>query len=189
MKSSLLILLFTLLFAMPAGAELYKWIDDDGVFHMVDDLHKVPQQDRGKLGLDLDELVEGIRAPEKSIIKSAPRTMVSPTKTVKQREPAGPSDELFGGKTLKWWVKTLGKIRHEENELIDVIASKEEYNKVYLSGRNLGTFYTQDSIDRYNRYLEELLEDQERLAKKRDYLEKLLRRAKNAGVPRNVRED
>lgn len=196
MKPSLLILLFALLLPMPANAKLYKWIDDAGVFHAVDDLHKVPQKDRAKLGLDLEALREEIRAPEKSIIKPAPQTLLSPTKAFEQRRSTDPSAEMFGGKTLEWWAKTLSRVKNEKGELQKAINSKEEYISVYLYGlrldqknQNTGdrTYYTQKSVDRYNRYVKALPEDKEKLAKKIDYLDKLLRRAKNAGVPRNVR--
>ncbi len=216
MKKSLLILFFLLLFAIPANAKIYKWIDDDGVFHAVDDLHKVPEKDRDKLGLDLEALKEEIQAPEKSIIKPMPQEPPSPTRAVKDRRPIDPSDVLYGGKTLEWWVKTFSRVRREKSELEQAINAKEEYNRVYVSGvrllqkqkkiyedkdvdelleeRNIyekdkkyETYYTQESVDRYKRYIEELPGDKERLAKKKEYLEKLLRKAKNAGVPRDVR--
>ena len=224
MKPLLLILLFSLLFAMPADAEFYKWIDDDGVFHVVDDLHKVPPKDRDKLGLDPEALKEEIQAPEKSIVKPMPKHAPSPIQATGDTKQTNPAYELYGDKTLQWWKQTLSRVKYEKSELETAIRAKEEYIRVYINGVRLQrqqrkiskdiskiktedneevlenisrhesdkkyvAYYTQDSVDRYNRYVEELPEDKEKLEKKKDYLEKLLRRAKNAGVPKKVRGD
>ena len=101
-------------------------------------------------------------------------------------------------KTLKWWVQTITRVKREKSELETALRAKEEYISVYLQGLRLDkdeyksdekTYYTQASVDRYNRYIEELPGDKERLEKKKGYLEKLLRRAKNASVPKKVRGD
>lgn len=187
MKSLVLTFLFTLVLIMPASAKLYKWRDSEGVLHVVDDLHMVPQKDMDKLGIDLDALEEEIRAPEKSIIKPAPQIQDAPTKTTIQKKPIDPSDEMFDGKTLQWWVRTLNRIKREQSEIVRSMESKEEYIRIFEGGRKLGSIYNQNSVDRYTRYKRELPEDRETLKKKKDYLVKLIRRAKNAGVPRNVR--
>lgn len=187
MKPSLLILLFALLLPMTASAKIYIWTDDNGLFHAVDDLHKVPQKDRSKLGLDLKALEDEIRAPEKSIVKPAPKIKEPPSTEYERKKSTSPASEIFGGKTLEWWVRTFKRIRHEMSEIVRSIDSKKEYTSIYESGRRFGTTYNQESIDRYNRYLKELPEDKDKLVKKEEYLDKLLRRAKRASVPRKVR--
>ncbi len=187
MKSLLIILLFSLIFAAPAGAALYRWIGKDGVIHYADNLHKVPPSARHQLGLDLEELEKEAEAIRKGGIQPVPTRPGTPKKAIDPEKPFDPESEIFGGKTLEWWKRTFNRLRREKSELTKAIASKEEYLSVYEGGRGFGTIYTQTSIDRYNTYLEELPKEKERLAKKERVLDDLIRRAKNASVPRKVR--
>ena len=152
MKLSLLILLFALLLPIPASAKIYTWTDDNGLFHAVDDLHKVPQKDRSKLGLDLEALEDEIRAPEKSIIKPAPKIKEAPPEIYKQKKSTDPASEIFSGKTLEWWVRTFKRVRHEMSELVRSIDSKRRIYHAYTKAAEDSEQPThQESIDRYNR--------------------------------------
>ena len=45
------ILYLTIFFALPAhSAEYYRWVDDNGVLHITDNLHNVPPKQRGNAG-------------------------------------------------------------------------------------------------------------------------------------------
>ena len=187
MKPLLIILLFSLFVAAPANAAIYRWIDKDGIVHYVDDLHKVPQEERHQLGLDLEELEREAELIRKRGIQPAPSVPDAPAKATVPAKERDPGAELFGDKTLEWWTRTFSRIRRERSELTKAIASKEEFITVYDGGRGFGKIYTQKSTDRYNRYKEELAGEKERLAKKERVLEDLIRRAKNARVPREVR--
>ena len=189
MNSLIIVLLFSLFFAAPAGAAIYRWIGTDGVVHYVDDLHKVPQEERHQLGLDLDELEEEMERVRKGKVKPAEPEPERPPTTLEAKKPIDPGAELFGGKTLEWWIRTFSRVRRERSELTKAISAKEEYLHVFEGGRGFGKIFTQKSIDRYDRYREALPEEKERLVKKETVLEDLIRRAKNAGVPRAVREE
>lgn len=200
MKSTLLVLLFTLLFITPANAEFYKWVDKDGVLHVVDDLHKVPQNERLNLGLSIEELEEAAKPSRKRAIKPTPPR---PTKAAKPFKKVDPGAEIFGDKTLEWWSRTFSRLRRERSELEKSILAKEEYKRVYEIGvrlkrkeemipeseRRYVREFTKETIETYKRYKKELPEDRERLAEKTEELEKLRRKAKNAAVPRKVRGD
>lgn len=200
MKPSLLILLFTLLFITPANAEFYKWTDKDGVLHVVDDLHKVPQKERLNLGMDIEELEEAAKPGRKPPPKPEP---TKPAKAIKPFKMVDPGAEMFGGKTLEWWVKTFTRLRRERIELQKSVLAKEEYKKVYEIGirlkrkeenipeseRRYVKEFTRATIETYKRYKRELPEDRKRLAEKTEELDKLRRIAKNAAVPRKIRGD
>jgi len=187
MKSLFIMLLLSLFAAAPAGAAIYRWLDTDGVIHYVNDLHKVPQKYRGQLGLDLEELEKEAEAINKRGIQPPP-AREKPKAAMPSKEP-NPGAELFGSKTLEWWIRTFSRVRREKSELTQAIAAKEEFLNIYEGGRGFGKIYTQKSIDRYSRYQEELPGEKERLARKEGVLEDLLRRARNASVPREIRGD
>jgi hypothetical protein len=201
MKPSLLVLFFTLLFIAPANAEFYKWIDKNGVLHVVDDLHKVPPGQRLNLGLDTEELEEAAKPKEKRKAEPAPSKKARPAQATKSTKKVAPGDELFGDKTLDWWTRTFSRLIREKSELERSIAAKEEYKRVYEIGvrlkrkekmipaseRRYVKEFTKDTIETYKRYKKELPDDRERLAEKTEELEKLRRKAKNAAVPRKIR--
>lgn len=192
MNSLLIVLLFFLFFAVPANAEFYRWIDKNGVIHFVDDLHKVPQEERHQLGLDLEELEKEAEALNKRGIQHTvpiKATTDAPSKAFIPSKKLDPGAELFGDKTLEWWRRTISRLKRERSELTQSIAAKDGYIKVYQSGRSFGRIYLQESIDRYDRYNKELFEDRKLLTEKETLLEDLLRSAKSAGVPRKIRGD
>jgi hypothetical protein len=187
MKKVAIILFFSLLLAIPANAAIFKWLDQDGVVHYVDDLHKVPMEYRHQLGLDLEELEREAEAVRKGGIRPIKAEPDAPARATIPEEKRDPAMELFGDKTLDWWRRTFSRVRRERSELANAISSKEEFIEAYEGGRSFGKIYTERSTERYNNYKELLPEEKVRLAKKEIVLEDLLRRAKNASVPRAVR--
>lgn len=201
MKPSLLVLFFTLLFVAPANAEFYKWTDKDGVLHVVDDLHKVPPEERLNLGLDIEELEEAAKPGKKRKVEPVPSKPARPTQATKPTKKVAPEDELFGGKTLDWWTRTFNRLIREKSELERSIAAKEEYKRVYEIGvrlkrkeemipeseRRYVKEFTKGTIETYRRYKKELPENRAELERKTVELEKLQRTARRAAVPRKIR--
>jgi hypothetical protein len=46
MRSILLAMIFLLGLALPAGAEMYKWVDEKGTVHFTDDPSMIPEKNR-----------------------------------------------------------------------------------------------------------------------------------------------
>lgn len=164
----LLIITTLLLVPANAGAELFKWTDEDGVVHITDDLGKVPEEVRGDV---------------RRIETTPPERAYEPPPYIPDE--AGP--ELYGGKTLQWWADIFKKKDAEIGSIEARIASKRQYIEVFEGGRRFGQTFGPDEVDRYERLKKEISEDTSRLQELRDELSELRRKATSYGVPREVR--
>ncbi|MBI5887546.1 MAG: DUF4124 domain-containing protein [Deltaproteobacteria bacterium] len=157
-------------------ADLFQWVDKDGVMHIVDSLKNVPDVYRGKV----------------KVYKSTPRPEVKQSEQSGQEETAAPVKdeekvELYGDYTLEWWKETFNKKRQELGQLQDAVAAKKQYIGLVDSGTQFGQIYGADNIDRYNKYVKELSEDEKRAQAMKDELSELVRKATIYGVPRHIR--
>lgn len=165
------------LLAFSAGAafaDLYQWQDREGVIHITDDLQKVPEEFRGKVKVFKEETPKpAAPAPEAA-------------------EPERPATEergeaLYGEQTLEWWRQNIMKKRDEIQMLESSVTAKTQYIDIFEAGRRFGQTFGTTEVDTYNRYRQELVDDQRRLLELKNELDELRRRARVAGVPREVR--
>ncbi|HHL40268.1 MAG TPA: DUF4124 domain-containing protein [Deltaproteobacteria bacterium] len=167
-----------LVLALPAGsarAEIYRWVDEEGVVHITDDLHKVPQEYRGKA-----EVMESSPPPEKPARPAAPQ----------RRPPAEEEEEkerLYGGQPLGWWEDLFRQKREEIAGLESSIREKERFVEAFESGRRFGQIFSDEYIRRYEKYKAELPADRKTLKAYREELDRLVRKARALGVPRRIR--
>lgn len=158
-----------------AGAEWYKWVDEDGVLHITDDPNRVPREKRGRV-----EEVSPEEFPH--VGEEGPP---SPGPVMEER--AEPEVELYGGQTLEWWKERLNALRRDIDELGSEIGRKEDFVNVFERGRRFGQIFTEEQVETYQNYKDSLSRDRERLDEMRRELESLRSRARRAGVPRSVR--
>jgi len=158
-----------------AGAEWYKWVDEDGVLHVTDDPNRVPREKRGRVEeVSPDELPHvGEEGP--------------PSARPVMEERAAPAPELYGGRTLEWWKESFAAMRRDLAELKKEIARKEDLVNVFEGGRRFGQIFTEEQVETYQNYKDSLSKDRESVEKIREEVESLRSRARRAGVPRSVR--
>jgi len=71
MKRILIIILFFLFISEISFAEIFKWVDEKGVYHFTDDILQVPEKYRSKVKkMELPEGIEETKAEEESTPKN-----------------------------------------------------------------------------------------------------------------------
>ncbi len=164
---------FLLILFLPSvsPADLYLWTDDDGVLHITDDLGRVPEEER-----------PGMRVFKSSPPEKADLPEVRPI----AREPAENGrkrPELYGDQTLEWWINTFTKKIGEVQAIESGIYSKKQFVEVFEGGRRFGQIYGEEEIERYERLLKEVPDDESRLEGLEKELGELRRKAAIYGVP------
>jgi hypothetical protein len=160
----------------PAYADMYQWIDEEGVLHIADDMHKVPEEYRSKV-----KKIETKREEE-------PVIEPSPAAPVQIPERPGEEEELYGDHPLKWWKERFDKMKDRIAKVEGSYNKKKLYVDVYERGRRFGQLFETDQIETYERYKKEIPRDEERLGELNEELEGLRKKATGAGVPKEIRE-
>ncbi|MFQ5586753.1 MAG: DUF4124 domain-containing protein [Thermodesulfobacteriota bacterium] len=172
-----LILLFLLTLSAPSLSgigDLYQWTDSDGNVHITDDLLLIPPEYKDKV----------------RVYKSTHIEEDAPTEYKEEVSPAPTQggEELFGGQPLSWWKWRLDRKRQQVSDAEQVVAERKRYIEVFEKGRRLGQFFSEEAAEAYKNYKGDLPEKEERLRKLREEMEDLKRRARTAGVPKDIRE-
>jgi hypothetical protein len=189
------LLLLLLFIAQAAYADVYHWIDKQGVFHITDDIGKVPEEYRSEAGVIVTEPDE-----EEPLIEPPPSKMP---------EPRG-QEELYGDHPLSWWIERFSRIKKEIEERESELARKEMFIDVFDRGwmmRELylrvkrgedsdalralerGAIYTPEEIEAYERYKDEVLGEDKEFKRLEKELDELRRKARIHGVPRKIRDN
>ncbi|MBI5235919.1 MAG: DUF4124 domain-containing protein [Deltaproteobacteria bacterium] len=175
MRTLIVIVALTVLFAGYAKADLYHWKDKNGVVHITDSPDKVPEEYRGKMKTrktpppPTSQSVE-TNAPEAARDAQAP-----------------PSEELYGDHPLEWWRDALVMNKNELSGLEATIAEKKQFSAKFMEQKRIKLVYDQNDLETYDRYLTEIPSDEAQLVRLKEQRTELLRKATNAGVPRDVR--
>ncbi len=172
MRIFLFLLLVMVFIPSDCFGDFYRWRDKDGVIHIVDDLHKVPEEYRDKV----------------EVFKTFPRKKAPPSPRVVIPPPPSPAKKkkTYGGYTFEWWVETIGEKRQELEDLETRYEEMKSFITVFESGRRFGQIYPQKDIDRYKEYKDTLPALEKEIEALRDELDRLIRKARAAGVPREV---
>jgi uncharacterized protein DUF4124 len=109
------IALLMVMFACSAAqAEVYEWVDGQGVVHFTDQLDKVPARYREKV--KRRESVSG----EKVTVPSTPAA------TSATESAHGQIAELHGGHGKEWWHASFKALRDERRDIEDKLPEKKE---------------------------------------------------------------
>ena len=164
-----------LLMALPAGATIYYWTDDKGVVHITDNLKDVPEPYRGR-----------VKSRQES--PSEP-SYAEPAPTLRGRRDSDGAlrQQLYGGHSLEWWQKRFIAKRRQIKTLRQQYQQKRRFIDVFEKGRRFGRTFSEEEIDSYNRYREELSELEKAIEEAEQELEELIRNARASGVPRDIR--
>ncbi len=173
MKKFLVVPVLLMLLAPRAFADLYQWKDKDGIVHLTNDINTIPAEYQDKV----------------KVFKTTPRPQApapAPAQ-VPAPAPSGESAVLYGDRTLEWWKEAFNRKNQEIGELQSSIAAKKQYVDLFEGGRRFGQMYGATEVANYNKYKEELPEDEKKLSSLNDELDELRRKATSAGVPRYLR--
>ena len=168
------------LFTTAANAEMYKWTDEKGVIHIVDSIHKVPEERRGE--------TPKIKGRGNTIPVNKP-DIIQDGRPALTEQRARPGVTIYDGKPLIWWQARFDAFRRNTAELQQKITRKKRYLAVLEGGRRAGQIFRKSDVDTYNKYSSDLAKDQAALAKMENERDRLRRKARYAGVPRKVRGD
>ncbi len=173
MKKLLVFTVLLLLFAPYAFADLYQWQDKEGVIHITNDMNKVPEQYQDKV-----KVFKTTQQPQ------APAQVPAPAPT-----PGAPEEStgLYGDHSLEWWKESFNNKNQEIGELQSSISAKNQYISIFEAGRRFGQMFGSTEVETYNKYKQELPDDEKRLAELNDELAELKRKATSAGVPKYLR--
>ncbi len=178
MKTSHLIVaaLFTFFNASLSYADLYRWVDKNGVLHIADSMKSVPEEFRDRV----------------KVYRSSPppspkeRLQQAPDGT-QERAREEQKEELYGDHPLDWWKETFNKKRQDIAQAQDAYDAKRQFISLVDSGAQFGQVYGEAEIAKYSRYQKELPEDEKKVMALKDELSELVRKATIFGVPRNIR--
>ncbi len=174
MRILIVIVALTVLFAGYAKADLYHWKDKKGVVHITDSPEKVPEEYRGKM-----KTRKTPPPTSQSVETNAPEAA---------RDAQAPlSEELYGDHQLEWWRDALVRSKNEISGLEATIAEKKLFNSKFVAQRRIKLVYDQNDLETYERHLTEIPSDESQLVRLKEERAELLRKATNAGVPRNIR--
>lgn len=170
-----------LLFAVPALAETYKWVDDKGTVNFADDLGSVPKKYRKKVKVlggdegnapqvtEIDEPTKGkVKGEDK---KDNPKESVAAGKEGKKKV-------VYGGKDEAAWKADFGKLK------ADIKASEEQLNDTRTRMNDSSKMSRSEYLS-----LQYTVKDIEhRLTELRKKLDALNESAAKAGVPPELHE-
>lgn len=111
------VLMALLLWALPAAADTYSWVDDQGTYNFTEDLSRVPKKYRKKVKRTSD--VEAppdtaVKAVEKAKAGEAKQNDPAAAKTADKAGTAAPAGkQLYAGKTFEAWRAELGQYESE----------------------------------------------------------------------------
>jgi len=178
MKKFLVVPVLLLLLAPCAFADLYQWKDREGVVHLTNDINNVPAEYQDKV-----KVFKTTPRPQ------APAQAPAPTPEMVPAPQTSGEADLYGDHTLEWWKEAFNRKNQEIAELQSSIAGKQQFIDLFESGRRFGQMYGPTEVANYNKYKQELPEDEKKLSSLNDELGELRRKATIAGVPRYLRGD
>ena len=169
---------FFLIFSFANAAEIYRWIDDDGVVHITDDRSNIP-----------DKYWEEERVKKEEITPSRKDTqpvVPEPAQTYKE----GDTREFFGDYPLEWWIDTFGELRQNIADSKESLDREKNFVTVFDEGgrRYPRKIYTKEEIAQYERSKADIPVMEENLKNLNKELEELQRKARIYGVPKKVTE-
>jgi hypothetical protein len=170
-----IIVLVLVMFACPAvQAEIFEWIDGQGVVHFTDDLDKVPAKFRGKVQIKTPGAGRDGGATAEKV---QPPGVAAPPPNVKK--------QLYGGHDENWWRSSFNVAQGELKKLQDQLAEKNQS----LTELHRKRVIYQKPSDRvaYNALAEEISGDEEKLKALQAQFAALQAEADNAGVPQEWR--
>ncbi len=176
MKTGIIFLLLVL-FAIPAGAETYRWVDSQGNVNYTDDLGSIPQKFRKKAKL--------VGAEEEAAPAESGEVREQPGKKVKgggeaEEQPAVVKKEqnkTYGGKSADTWRREFGQLN------ADIKASQEQ--RAELSDRMKDT--SKMSRGEYLSIQMGINEVENRLQRLKAKRDALIEEANRANVPDDLR--
>lgn len=144
---ALFLVLFLVLFAVPAMAETYTWTDERGTVNFTEDLGKVPKKFRKKARL-IGEYESDAPPPMEAPPEQKPAAGAEP-KVAAPASSKDPKDAQYGGKDGAEWSREFSQVRNElkssEGQLVDTrkrmddtsTMSRNEYLSLQLTIRNM----------------------------------------------------
>ena len=109
---ALLMVMFACSFAQ---AEVYEWVDGQGVVHFTDQLDNVPASYREKV--------------KRRESVSGEKVNVAPTPAAPPAAESAPQEqkaELYGGHDRNWWLSSFKALRDERKDIQDKLPEKKE---------------------------------------------------------------
>ncbi len=158
------------------AAEIYRWIDDDGVVHMTDDRSNIP-----------DKYWEEERVKKEEIKPSRNDTQpLAPEPAQIYKE--GDTGEIFGDYPLEWWIDTFREMRQNIADIKASLDREKNFVTIFEGGRGYGKVYSKEEIAQYERSKADIPAMEEDLKNLKRELEELQRKARIYGVPKKVTE-
>lgn len=176
LRYSPLLLGALLILPLLSYGDIYRWTDDSGKVHIVDDLGKVPPAYRK--GAHIYEVDEDKK-------KTKTQRPATKKRSYAPRAPVG--SKLYGDMTAKEWKRVLEKKREDIEALEGVPELKEKYIVIFERGRMLGQIYEQSEIEMYLKYKDGVVKDKAERARLKKELKELLTKARKYGVPKSAR--
>ncbi len=167
----LLIALFVTMLAFTAArADVYEWVDSQGVVHLTDNPDKVPSRYRKKV-----KVIETAPAGEKNVPPAQETPSALPKKSQESQA------ELYGGHDEDWWRQSFRQAREGIKAIQDKLPDKKEA----LAALHRKRVIYQRARDRvaYNDMADEIARDEEKIKGLQEQLATLEADADRVGVP------
>jgi hypothetical protein len=175
MKLAVLLSMLFIGFSVIASADIYQWVDNNGVVNFTDNIDSIPKKYQNKVKVQSsDNPSQGATVSE-----SAQSTVQGDNK--QQPEGSSPQLKTFGGHNEMWWRSQYGSLRGELAQLQANLPSKQ--SEAEQLRRKLIIFTYARNRAAYQEKLAEVQSDEKRIAALTEQLSALDTRASSAGVP------
>jgi len=174
-----ILIIALVLFAFPFSvfAEIYKWVDDEGVVHATDDPSSVPAKywEKGK--------VKKEEVPPATFQEIQPVQPVQPSPTMETGK-----KELYGDYSLDEWTEKFMELRKDIADNQEKSEREKSFISIFEGGRRYGKVFTKEEVSQYESYKSEITVLEDKIKKLKDELDELQRKARAYGVPKDIRE-
>ena len=160
---------------MIASADIYQWVDNNGVVNFTDNFDSIPKKYQNKVK------VQSSDNPSQGDTASEPVQSTVQEDNNHQPEESSPQLKTFGGHNETWWRSQYARLRGELAQLQANLPAKQSEAE-QLRRKLIIYTYARNRVA-YQEKLDEIQRDEKRIAALTEQLSALDTQASAAGVP------
>jgi hypothetical protein len=175
MKFTVLLSMLFIGFSVIASADIYQWVDNNGVVNFTDNINSIPKKYRNKVKVQSSD----DSSQEATVSGTAQSTVQEDNKP--QSEETSQQRKIFGGHDEIWWRSQYDSLRKELAQLqADLPTKQPEADQ--LRRKLIIYTYARNRVA-YQAKLDEIQQDKKRISALTEQLSALDAQASAAGVP------
>ncbi|MDD2337376.1 MAG: DUF4124 domain-containing protein [Geobacteraceae bacterium] len=175
MKFTVLLSMLFVGFSVNARADIYQWVDNEGVVNFTDSVDSIPKKYQNKVKVQSSD-----DSSQKATASETAQSTVQEDNKPQSEEPP-PQLKSFGGHDEMWWRSQFGSLRGEIAQLEANLPSKRSEAE-QLRRKLIIYTYARNRVA-YQEKLDEIHRDEKRITALTEQLSALDTQASAAGIP------